>query len=394
MSRKALFLTGEMNLGGGAMFVLNVCEGLREIDGGWEGMAGVFSNLGSVGQQTIDAGHEMLGPFPKAIIHEDAMAAMYSECQRLRPDAVIANLGGDAFDFLRFVPPGVLRIAIIHSDQEPVYRQILNYAKWIDVVVAVSQHTAATMTARLSGNNPVVAPISCGIPVSPLTRSPHRSGKLRVLYLGRIDEEQKRVSLMARIIRESVRRIPDIEWTIIGDGPQLPETRNALSDLAAVHFTGALPYSQARAALPEHDVFFLCSDYEGLPLSMLEAMSAGLVPVVSDLPSGISEVVHDGNGIRVPMDDEQGYTDALLRLASDTDLLEAMSGRAREDVIENYSIQAMAQRWSDLLDRHVKHPLAAWPPAPRFDLPPTARKTMFHHPLLRPLRRVAKNFTT
>lgn len=195
---------------------------------------------------------------------------------------------------------------------------------------------------------------------------------------------------MARIIRESIRQNPDIEWTLIGDGPQLPETKNKLSDLPSVHFTGALPYDKARAALHHHDVFFLCSDYEGLPLSMLEAMSAGLVPVVSDLPSGISEVVHDANGIRVPVDDEKGFVDALLRLATDADMLEFMSLRAREDVIERYSTTAMAHRWSELLNAHAKPSNVAWPAPPRFDLPPTARKTILHHPLFRPLRRMMK----
>ena len=391
MKHKALFLTGEMNLGGGDMFVLNVCDGLREIDSDWEGTAGVFSTLGTVGQQTIDAGHEVVGPFPKAVIHEDFMEQMYKACSQLKPDAVVANLGGDAYDFLRFVPKDVLRIGIIHSDNENVYQIVNNYAPCLDTVVAVSKYSADTFKRRFPELNIHVVNLSCGIPLSESVRdlnAPH--GHLKVLYLGRIDEEQKRMSLMARIIRKSVEQIPNIEWTLIGDGPHFNEIKATLSDLKSVHLKGALPYSEARAALPDHDVFFLCSDYEGLPLSMLEGMSAGLVPVVSDLPSGISEVVHDGNGIRVHIDDEAGYVNALATLASDEKLLASMSVRARLDVQDHYSISAMAKRWSDLLEAHVKSAALTWPILKDFDLPPTAHKTILHHPILRPLRRVIK----
>lgn len=374
------------------MFVLNICDGMREIDGNWAGMAGVFSNLGTIGRQTIDAGHRVLGPFPKARIHEDFMSSMYRACAELNPDAVIANLGGAAYDFLRFVPEGVLRVGIIHSDSENVYRIVNNYAEWLDVCVAVSKHSAETFKMKYPRVALEVVNLSCGIPLSERIRDPQTPrDHLKVLYLGRIDEEQKRISLMTRIIRNSTQQIPNIEWTIIGDGPQLGGMRSALADLSSVHLKGALPYADAQAQLADHDVFFLCSDYEGLPLSMLEAMSAGLVPVVSDLPSGISEVVHDGNGIRVKIHDEQGYVSALARLAEDKPCLDILSKHARIDVLEHYSIAAMATRWGSLLDQYHKCAPVCWPTPADFDLPPCANKKWIHHPLLRPLRRRIKN---
>lgn len=391
MKRTVLFLTGEMGLGGGAMFVRNICDGLRTSEGGWTGIAGVFSKLGSIGQETKDAGHPVIGPFPDALIHEDVMEAMFRECARLRPDAVVANLGGDSFDFMRFVPEGVLRIGMIHSDREHVYQIIESYSSWLDVVVAVSKHSADHLADRGRSKNVSIANVPCGIPVSPAIRTPS-DGKLRVLYLGRIEEEQKRVSLMARIIRESIQRDPRIEWTLVGDGPQAGETRAALDGVPGLTFTGALSYQAAREEIPKHDVYFLCSDYEGLPLSMLEAMSAGLVPVVSDLPSGISEVVTNENGLRIPVDDEEAYVEALIALASDPERLESMSAKACEDVQEFYSIEAMASRWKTLLASHAKQGKSQWYKTCSFDPPPILQKSWIHQPVFRPLRRFLKRF--
>lgn len=390
-TKTALFLTGEMGLGGGAMFVLNLCEGLRESRGDWCGVAGVFTNLGEIGSQMRDRGLHVIGPYPDALLHEDYMEAMHADCAKLKPDAVIANLGGDAFDFLRFIPPGVLRIGIIHSDRDNVYRLVKAYAPWLDVVVAVSRHAANHFSTHINTASPKVTSVSCGIPISSEVRKPRSGATLRVLYLGRLIEEQKRVGLMSRIIRESITRNPSIEWTLIGDGPDLPAMRKSFEDLKeSVIFTGGLDYSEVRQRLPQYDVFFLCSDYEGLPLSMLEAMSAGLVPIVSNLKSGISEVVHDGNGIRVDIDDESGYVQAILDLSNDNLRLERMSLAARLDVSLNYSVSAMTRRWEDLLQNECKSKEAIWELHGPTTIPPIATQHWFHHPKMRPLRRALK----
>ena len=137
-----------------------------------------------------------------------------------------------------------------------------------------------------------------------------------MLYLGRVIEEQKRIRLMARIMQATLEAGINLEWTIAGDGQDLGYLRNQFAASGSkVRFLGAVPYGEVPQVLAQHDVYFLCSDYEGLPLSLLEAMGAGLVPVVSDLPSGISEVVNDANGIRVAVADEGGYVRALTGLA-------------------------------------------------------------------------------
>ena len=390
--RRVLFLSGEMELGGAAMFVMNVCEGLSQTGGGWRGIAGVFSNLGEIGIQMRNRDLPVAGPFTSCLIHEEFIEALHDECQRSKPAAVVANLGGEAFDFLRFVPESVLRVAVIHSDDECVYRQVERYLPWIDLVVGVSAHNRDVMQSRLGDNSIPVKQVACGVPMSaPVTRETRKQGPLRILYLGRVAEQQKRACLMARVIQQSIDSGLDLAWTIAGDGPELPKLREELTKNGnKVRFLGAVPYSEVPNVLAKHDVYFLCSDFEGLPLSMLEAMSAGCVPVVSDLPSGISEVVNEANGIRVPISGPDGYVAALTELCQDRERLAAMATAAAQTVREEYSTGAMARRWNQVLEKFAKPTGPDWSQPCTADAPPECRARWYFHPKLRAVRRILK----
>jgi glycosyltransferase involved in cell wall biosynthesis len=248
------------------------------------------------------------------------------------------------------------------------------------------------MQSRM-GNSPIpVRQVACGVPMAdPVTREIRKAGPLRILYLGRVAEQQKRASLMARVIRQSLDSGLDLAWTIAGDGPDLLSLHETFTkDGDRVHFLGAVPYSEVPNVLAEHDVYFLCSDFEGLPLSMLEAMGAGCVPVVSDLPSGISEVVNDANGIRVPISGPDGYVAALTELCQDRGRLAAMATAAAQTVREKYSTVAMGRRWNQVLDEYAKPTKPDWSQPCTADAPPECRARWYFHPKLRPARRLLK----
>ena len=390
--KRIIFVSGEMELGGAAMFVMNICESLRETGSGWQGIAGVFSDLKEIGIQMRNRTLPVTGPFTGRLIHEEYIEALHGECQRLKPEAIVANLGGNAFDFLRFVPKSVLRVAMIHSDDESVYQQVTKYLPWIDLIVGVSAHNCEVMRERLSGSNKPIRQVACGVPMpEPTSRKIRHHGPLRILYLGRVVEEQKRASFLARVIRETLETGLEVTWTIAGDGSELPSLREIFANNGdQVQFLGALDYAEVPALLTEQDVYFLCSDFEGLPLSLLEAMGAGCVPVVSDLPSGISEVVNEDNGIRVPISEVGGYVAALADLCGNRQRLAAMATAAAQTVLENYSTAAMAHRWTNVLEEHAKTSPPDWSKPCVADAPPACRIHWYFHPHLRCLRKIAK----
>lgn len=96
-------------------------------------------------------------------------------------------------------------------------------------------------------------------------------------------------------------------------------------------------------------VFLLPSRLEGFPVTLMEAGAAGLVPIVSDLPSGIPEVVIPGEtGYRVPIGDVAGFASALEELNRDRDRLERMSAAVRQLVAGKFDIRRNAVQYDSL----------------------------------------------
>lgn len=116
----------------------------------------------------------------------------------------------------------------------------------------------------------------------------------------------KRLELLAQTLCTLRTDIP-VEWTHIGDGPSLPALRKIARTFPAgvtAQFTGALAHKDVLEYYRAHpvDLFVLVSSREGLPVSVMEAMSFGVPAVVTDV-GGCTELVRDGeNGYVLPAD--------------------------------------------------------------------------------------------
>ena len=227
-------------------------------------------------------------------------------------------------------------VQILHGDSPMYYELAERFEPYVDAFVAVSATIADELCRRLPARKDDVHHLPSGVPRPARQRSPV-AGTLRLVYTGRIDRDKGVLEFGAidRKLREA--GVPAV-WTIIGAGPDDEALHASFAPEARVEFAGALGIEDCRGQLADHDVFVLPSYKEGLPLSLLEAMAAGLVPVVSDLESGIREVVRDGTGIRVTPGNVQGFADAIARLHRDRNLLESSSRRAAACVRDGHSL--------------------------------------------------------
>ncbi len=95
-------------------------------------------------------------------------------------------------------------------------------------------------------------------------------------------------------------------------------------------------------------VFVLLSDYEGLPISLMEAMACGVVPVCLRIKSGIPELVTDNeNGLLVD-DRGDGFVAAIRRLRENPELWGRLSHGARAKIMKGYTHEACALEWVNL----------------------------------------------
>lgn len=135
---------------------------------------------------------------------------------------------------------------------------------------------------------------------------------------------------------------PHVHGIVIGDGPLKAEIlahRKTLGLEARVHFPGlqhdVLPWLSAM------DIFMMTSQFEGMPVALLEAMSCSCAVCVTDA-GGIKQIVRDeDNGLIVPVDRWADLKDSLARLISDEPLRKRLGDSARKTVIAQFSMAKM-----------------------------------------------------
>jgi glycosyltransferase involved in cell wall biosynthesis len=326
-------------------------------------------------------------------IFEDRMAAMLQTLAEFQPTTVVGCLGQTSYEVLRYLPRGVRRLAVIQTDYSMHYEASVPYAGCLDAIVGISTRITERLAEMVAFRDVTKLCLLHGVTI-PATVKPRgrESEPLRILYFGRIMNPQKRVHLFPKILAVLREAGIPFQWSIVGEGDQRGELERAMPSVPGqtVNFIGAVPNAQVPALLEQHDVFLLASDAEGLPLSLLEAMAHGVVPVVSDLESGIRDVVDATNGILVPVNDVEGYARAIIHLHEHRDELAAKSAAAHERVKTEFSVQTMADRWLRVLAAPPTE--VQWPSTWHIRAPLTGAHYPRFWPPMRVARRLAARF--
>jgi glycosyltransferase involved in cell wall biosynthesis len=256
-----------------------------------------------------------------------------------------------------------------------------------DGVVGVSDRVSAALSAHLGVDGRRLHTIANGVDVELFGGSgPDRTHLRKRLGFGDGDvligivanfRQNKNHVFLLKAFREVVRRHPHARLLFAGQGfpgdLENSETEivtyirnNGLED--SVRLLGY--QSSAQDLLRALDIFCLVSHKEGLPLSLIEAMAAGL-PVVGTAVEGIREVVEpEVNGLVVAPDDVPGLTAALVRLIDDVELRGRMGRAARRKACEKYSLSRCVDETEKLfLSTVLKHsPSRAKTPATPADV--------------------------
>ena len=183
-------------------------------------------------------------------------------------------------------------------------------------------------------------------------------GPLRVIYAGRLDENQKRVLDLPRVIRAVQDLGNPVCLTIAGAGPAEERLKSLCSELGVydkIRFLGSLDGGALADEFARHDVVLLASAFEGLPIAVLEAMGQGCVPVVSNVRSGVGGLITDGrNGFLREIGDIQGFADVLAMLQTDANLRTRMSLSAHMTIQRgSYNMNTMVESYISLFTRIV-----------------------------------------
>lgn len=164
-----------------------------------------------------------------------------------------------------------------------------------------------------------------------------------LIFVGRIAPEKNLEALL-----EAVSQLP-VSLTLIGEGRLRPGLQHRFSDLDGhVTWEGNIPNSQLPEFFNRSEIFILPSLYEGHPKTLIEAMACGLPSIGASSP-GIREIIrHLENGYACGTD-AQAIRRAIQDLTEDPDLRSLLGRKARELVLEDYSLTRILELETALL---------------------------------------------
>ena len=240
-------------------------------------------------------------------------------------------LGLSIFVQQRLIVAGVGRYVAVSQDvAERLIRKLRWPARKIQVI-----HNCVSAVPECVAHNPI-----------------ERTGRPVVLTVARLDEQKGH-----RYLLEAAARIPEAQFVLAGDGPLRPSLEAQARSLGVEGRVKFLGYRNDIAdLLVDCDIFVLPSLYEGLPLSILEAMSAGK-PVIATQIGGTDEAVIAGEtGLLVPPADSTALAAAIRSLLTDRPLAQHLASAGRARVEQEFSEARMVQQvidvYNELLAQH------------------------------------------
>jgi glycosyltransferase involved in cell wall biosynthesis len=214
----------------------------------------------------------------------------------------------------------------------------------VTICVAESERRAGLEMRTCEESTTIV--IRNGVELPDTEPPPRRAGPCRIVAVGRLQAPKDALTLVRAL---AALPADAYEVLVVGEGPDRPDVEDEVRRLG---LDSVVQLAGTRTDVPQllaaSDLFVLSSRSEGLPLSILEAMAAGL-PVVATSVGGIPELVVDGEtGFLVPPGDPQSLAGAIERLVHDPELRRRLGTAGRSRAAERFDLVSARRAHIDL----------------------------------------------
>jgi len=268
-------------------------------------------------------------------------------------DGVFVNAACDRVhsNVIRYLDPRILRIMTVHTITIGTYAGAKVLRDHVHSTICVSPRIRDDLVKKYAFPCAHTHLIPNAINISPFVHQERQlthKNRLNILFLGRILDTDKGVYWLPQIM-DLLADCP-VQLTIAGDGPDLVELRRR-----CLHrFIGRVHPDQVPQVLSEHDVFIFPSRFEGLPLSLVEAMAAGCVPVASRIKGVTDFVVSEGkDGLLFDIGNVREAALCVRNLIDNPSQLITLSNAARKSAAGRFELANMAKSYLDVV-QHVK----------------------------------------
>ena len=232
------------------------------------------------------------------------------------------------------------------------FRQMLKYVfSWHVPFIALSETEAEVLRKRFHAKHVVSLPNCVDLKDAQTFRRKYKdaSTPLTLGYLGRIAKTKGLDYLLQACCMLKEHHIP-FRLKIAGaeeyEGQYLPQFSKMLGNQFV--YAGIVSGEDKNAFLKSLDVLAMPTFFEGLPMSLLECMSYGVVPVVTPVGSIPTVVTEGQNGILIKVKDTQSIVDAITYLHTHRDRLEQMSKSSCNYIYEHFSPESYIDKLNNI----------------------------------------------
>jgi L-malate glycosyltransferase len=236
------------------------------------------------------------------------------------------------------------------SKAEIIYNLVSLFCDWVVAICdATRENLRNTPLARRSRITRVYNGVDKLAP-APLEDHPEKRG-FTLLFVGRL-AEIKDLPTMVKAVALAIPAVPNLQLWIVGHGIMREKLEILVHELG---IAGNVTFWGERLDVAHFfsaaDVFTMSSVSEGLPMSLLQAMSVGLPALVTNV-GGMAEVVRNAHcGLTPPVGDSAAIAKAIIQLASDPGRMAVFADNARTAYNEQFTLEHMESAYMDLYCR-------------------------------------------
>jgi glycosyltransferase involved in cell wall biosynthesis len=170
-------------------------------------------------------------------------------------------------------------------------------------------------------------------------------------HIGRIAKEKDQLTLIRAFLRV-IKEIEKVKLVIVGDGPRKHHLMDTVSKL---HLEDKVIFTGSRSDIPVllsiFDLFVLSSITEGTSLTLLEAMTAK-VPIIATDVGGNSNVISNGfNGFLVPSQDPKALAEKIVYLIRNKNIRLSVIDNGEKVIKDRFSIEKMLGKYKEVYQR-------------------------------------------
>lgn len=293
----------------------------------------------------------------KYVLVQEAALSLAQWVNQLEPDIYVISASGDAgWLALPHIQANIATLTIGHTDSDNFYQPAKHYYSFLTGAVGVSDVVCSNYHKVCHINEEQIFWIPYGVKALAKLSDIGNVSKLNLIYVGRIEEEQKRIfDIIALIKRLELANIP-FTFKIIGDGPEMPKLKKELDKLieeGKVIVFGWLSEEKVIKHLRESSIFILMSQYEGFCIALIEAMANGCLPIVTNIDSGNAQLIKEGqNGFLIDIGNVDAFVDRIKWIYQNPQFLYTFRESALSEG-SKYSEQNMVLNYEDTFKKLI-----------------------------------------